>query len=237
MFKKALAITLSMLLAAPIWAMSAPIGSVAIGSGTTVAGTTAAPGTSLFSGDTVSVQQGAQATITLAGGSRVLFDGGSQARIVRDGSVLALELSSGGAAFTSSSKSLVEGRLADMTFRPLDPSIASVGYIAFKDTTHAFLYANKGAWVVTTMHDGHSTVLQPGTHVEGTLAPASQSQDRQNNKKKKKLLAFYIGLPLAGGLGTGLAFAFGQSECTLKDRSNGLMPSCALSPTTPSSSQ
>lgn len=232
MLKKALAVIMSMLLTVPIWAMSAPIGNVSISSGATVAGIAATPGTSLFSGDTLAVQKGANATVTLAGGSRILFDGSSQARIVRDGSVFALELTRGGAAFTSSSKSLVEGRLADMTFRPLNPGTASVGYMTFKDSSHALLYANRGAWVVTTAHDGRSVVLQPGTHVEGTLGTATQNNDQQK-KHKKKLAALYIGLPLAGGLGVGLAYGLGSSECTLKDRTNGLLPSCTVSPTSP----
>jgi hypothetical protein len=234
MFRQALALIMSMLLTVPLWAISSPIGTVSISSGATVAGTLAAPGTSLFSGDTVAVQPNAKATVTLSGGSRVLFDANSQARLVRDGSVLALELNRGGAAFTSSAKSLVEGRMLDVTFRPENPAVASVGYITFKDSKHALLYADKGAWLVTTGHDGHSIVLQPGHSLEGTVAPVAQStNDQQNNKKnKKKWAIFWIGSSLAGAA-TGLALAFGKSECTLQGGGNGYNPSCTISPVTP----
>jgi hypothetical protein len=53
MLRQALAITLSMLLTTPIWGISNPVGTVASGTGITVAGTSAAAGSTLYDGDTV----------------------------------------------------------------------------------------------------------------------------------------------------------------------------------------
>jgi ferric-dicitrate binding protein FerR (iron transport regulator) len=172
--------------------------------------------------------------VTLSGGSRVMFDPNSEARMVRDGSVLALLLQRGGAAFTSSSKSLVEARMLDVTLRPQNPAAQSIAYISYKDSKHAVLYADRGAWLVTSAHDGNTIVLQPGNKLEGAIAPLAQDpNDPQNKKNKKKWAIFWIGGAL-GVTATALGLAFGKSECTLQGGGNGYNPSCTISPVTPS---
>lgn len=231
MLRQALSITLSVLLALPLWAASTPIGAIASSSGVTVSGSVAAPGSSLYSGDTLSVKSNGNASLMLNGGARVLVGSGSVARVVRDGRTVALEVTRGGVAFTSSTKSLVEGRVADVTFRAKDPSKLAVGYISFKDATHPVFFADKGVWLLTTARNGHSLVLNPGEKIEGVVGPADQNNEGSTpnpNNKKRKWAVFWIG-GIAAGTATGLGLAFGQSECTSPTQG----PGCKLSPVIP----
>ncbi|HEV2386905.1 MAG TPA: hypothetical protein VGS20_06565 [Candidatus Acidoferrales bacterium] len=232
MFRQALALALSALLAIPLWAgPSAPAGTIASSNGATVSGTAAAAGSSVFSGDTVAVPGNGGASVTLTGGSRVLLGSDTEARVLRTSAGFSLEIVRGGAAFTSSSKSAVEGQLADLTFRPANPNQDSAGTLAYKGSSRALLVANKGDWIVTTGRDGRSMILHSGERIEGAIGPDQNSnsndQDQQNKKKKRRLGAFLIGGAIVGGA-TGLALAYGQSECT-----NPLVPNCVVSPVVP----
>jgi ferric-dicitrate binding protein FerR (iron transport regulator) len=204
-----------------------------LGSKVTVAGAAAAAGSSLYSGDTLAVQPDGKASLLLSGGSRVNLAPNSEARVVRDGSALALELMRGGVAFTSSAKSLVVGRVADVTFRPQNPAQGAVGYVVFKDPTHPVFYADKGDWLLTTAHDGHNMVLRHGEKIEGMVAaqdqtPGETPEEAQKKKHRKKMAVIWIGGALVGTV-TGLALAYGMSECTA---GNG--PGCQVaSPVTP----
>lgn len=233
MLRRAMAVTMSLLLSVPLWAISSPVGTIALGSKVTVAGSEAATGSSLYSGDTLSVEAHGKASLLLSGGSKAIFAPKTQARVVRDGSVLALELERGGMAFTSSAKSLVVGRVADVTFRPKDPAKGAVGYVTFKDSTHPIFFADKGDWLLTTGSNGHNMILHRGMKIEGMVTAANQDQGEtpeqaQKKKHRKKLAVIWIGTALAGTV-TGLALAFGQSECTV---GNG--PGCKVaSPVAP----
>lgn len=220
MLRRAMAVTMSVLLSLPLWAVANPVGTIALGSKVTVAGNAAATGSSLYSGDTLSVQQDGKASLLLSGGSRVIISPNSEARVTRDGSALALELMHGGIAFTSSAKSLVVGRVADVTFRPENPAQGAIGYVTFKDSTHPIFYADKGDWILSTAHDGHNMVLRHGEKIEGMVTAQDQTQDQgetpeqaQKKKHRKKMAVIWIGTALVGTV-TGLALAFGQSECT-----------------------
>lgn len=233
MLRRAIAVTMSLLLTVPLWAISSPVGTIAVGSKVTVAGSAAAAGSSLYSGDTLSVESHGKASLVLSGGSRAIISPNSEARVTRDGSALALELLHGGMAFTSSAKSPVVGRVADVTFRPENPAQGAIGYVTFKDSTHPIFYADKGDWLLTTAHDGHSMILHRGMKIEGMVTAPNQDQGEtpeQAKKKKhrKKMAVIWIGSALVGTV-TGLALAFGQSECTV---GNG--PGCKVtSPVTP----
>jgi hypothetical protein len=235
MLRRAMAVTLSLLLSLPLWAISSPVGMIAFGSKVTVAGTAAATGSSLYSGDTLTVQPDGKASLLLSGGSRVNMSPNSEARVTRDGSALALELMRGGVAFTSSAKSLVVGRVADVTFRPENPAQGAVGYVIFKDPTHPIFYADKGDWLLTTAHDGHNMVLRHGEKIEGMVTAQTQTQNQgetpeqaQKKKHRKKMAVLWIGGALVGTV-TGLALAYGMSECTV-----GSGPGCQVaSPVTP----
>lgn len=232
MLRQALALILSLLLSAPMWAASNPLGTVVSGNGVSVAGTTAADGSTLYNGDTLSVQSNGSASLILSGGSQARVAASSQARLSRDGSAIALELLRGKLQFTSSGKSLVEGQVADVTLRPENPSGTSVAFMTLDDANHTVLYANKGDWIVSTAHDGHSLILRPGEHIEGVLNAAQDedqdtAQGQENKNKKKKWAVIWIGTA-AVGTATGLGMAFGKSECNTAND-----PHCQMSPTTP----
>jgi ferric-dicitrate binding protein FerR (iron transport regulator) len=234
MFRRAMAVTMSLLLSLPLWAISSPVGTIALGSKVMVGGVAAATGSSLYSGDTLAVQPDGKASILLSGGARANMAPNSEARVVRDGSALALELMRGGMAFTSSAKSMVIGRVADVTFRPENPAQGAVGYVIFKDPTHPVFYADKGDWLLSTAHDGHNMVLHRGEKIEG-MVTAQQDQNQgetpeqaQKKKHRKKMAVIWIGTALVGTV-TGLALAYGMSECT-----TGSGPGCQVaSPVVP----
>ncbi len=235
MFRQALSVTMSLLLSVPLWAMSAPVGTVAYGNGVRIGNDPATSGTSLYNGDTLSVNSQGKASLLLNGGSRAIISPNSEARVVREGSALALELMSGGVGISSTAKSQVVGKLADVTFRPENPAKAAIGYMVFKDPTHPIFYADKGDWLLTTAHDGRSMVLHSGDKIEGMMTgnytqsnQQGETQEQANKKKKKRKWAvIWIGTALVGTV-TGLALAFGQSECTI---GNG--PGCVVSDVTP----
>jgi ferric-dicitrate binding protein FerR (iron transport regulator) len=240
MFRQALSVTMSLLLTVPLWAVSTPVGTLASSNGVTVSGTLAAPGSTLYSGDTLVVPAKGNASLMLNGGSRVLIGAGSRARVVRDGSAYALEVTRGGVVFSSSAKSLVEGRVADVTFRPKDTSKAAVGYISFKDSSHPVFFADKGAWLLTSASNGHSMVLNAGEKIEGVVSATSDTgANNQNNQgnatpnpnnKKRRFAVFWIGGAVAA-TATGLALAYGQSECTSPSTGSGCH---VVSPVSPS---
>lgn len=241
MFRQALSVAMSVLLTVPLWAGSTPVGTLASSQGVTVSGNVAAPGSSLYSGDTLAVRPKGGASVLLNGGSRILVASGSRARIVRDGSAYALEVTRGGVAFTSSTRSLVEGRVADVTFRPKNPAQAAVGYIKFADATHPVFYADKGTWLLTSAGTGNTVVLNAGKKIEGVVSNTDPQPNNPNNKpdpddkttpnphnKKRRAAVYWIGGALAG-TATGLALAFGQSECTSPSQG----PGCKISPVSP----
>lgn len=239
MFRQALSVTMSVLLAVPLWAGSAPVGTLASSQGVTVSGNVAAPGSSLYSGDTLAVQPKGSASLLMNGGSRVLVASGSRTRIVRDGSAYAIQVTRGGVAFTSSTRSLVEGRVADVTFRPKDPAKPAVGYIKFADASHPVFYANKGTWLLTSANTGNTVVLNAGEKIEGVVSTTDPQPNNPNNKpdpkttpnphnKKRRAAVYWIGGALVG-TATGLALAFGQSECTSPSQG----PGCKISPVSP----
>lgn len=234
MLRQALALITSLLLCAPVWAASSPMGTVVSGLDASVAGTKAATGSTLYSGDLLSVQPKGNAAVLLTGGSRFRMEGGSQARLSRDGSTIALKLVRGKIEFTSSGNSPVEGQVADVTFRPENPSKTSVGFMTVDASNHTVLYANKGDWIITTANAGHSMILHPGTHIEGVISAVQDQnpntvQGQQNKKKKKKWGVFWIGTAIVG-VATGAGMAFGMSECNVNS-GNG----CAESTVTPGS--
>ena len=221
MLRRAVGITLSLLLCTPMWASSNPLGTIAAGRDVTVAGTAAANGSTLYNGDTLSVLPNGNLSMILAGGARARLAGNSEARLSRTGSAISLELFRGKAEFTSNGNSPVEGRIADATFRPENPSSTSVAFMTLDSSNHTVLYADKGAWIVTTAHDGHSMILQPGTHIEGVLGAVpvqNQTPDtvqgQQQQKKKRKWGVIWIGTGIIG-TATGLGMAFGMSECNV----------------------
>jgi ferric-dicitrate binding protein FerR (iron transport regulator) len=168
----------------------------------------------------------------LTGGSRALMTGDTQARLSRDGSSIDLELMRGKMEFTSSAKSQVEGSVGDVSFRPENPSQTAVAAMSLDGSNHTVLYADKGDWIVTTAHDGHSMILRSGTHIEGVLTAAQDQNDntapaQEKKKKKRKMAVIWIGTAIAG-TATGLGMAFGMSECNVVSG-----PTCSESPTTP----
>jgi hypothetical protein len=226
MFNRIVAVVSSMLLVATVWAGSLPVGTIDVSHQASLSGAPAEAGSSVFVGDSLAVAPEGSAALNLRDGSRVVLSANSATKLVKSGSRLAVEVNQGGIILTAGAKSMVEGQIADASFRPASPA-ASTGWMGFTAPNHIVLYAEKGDWLVSNGPGGHSLILHPGEKIEGTVATSQQGETPEQankNKKKRKLAVIWIGTALVG-VTTGLALSFGQSECTI---GNG--PGCAVPP-------
>lgn len=233
MMRKAAAVLSCSLLVSCLWGGSVPIGSVDLSQGAAVAGAEAIPGTTIFEGETLTVPAGGTAAVVFRGGSRVAISANSRIRLLRQGSHFAVRVERGGVEISESRRSPVEGLLNDVSFGPASQNAESAGWIGFAAHDRPVLYAEKGAWIVTTAHDGRSAVLHPGQELKGKVSADPKSKQNPQNKRKRGAV-IWIGTALVG-TATGLALAYGMSECTVVD---GGSPRCGhqkpvASPVTP----
>lgn len=239
--KKSLIFVLSVFLAIPIWAVPELVGTVASSKSTSARGSDLTTGMTLFSGDTISVAQGGDARISLAGGSQLRLAQSSVLRFAHAGKTHQLELIKGQVNFRSMPQSLAEGILGDATFRPASDSSASVGVISFLTATTVAFFAQQGDWLILTAHDGKSTPVREGTAMEARLAHADElsASDLPAGYHQRPpraavgggaLLVILIGLLLIGGVLLA-AFLLGSNESGL----NCQQQINAVSPITPCS--
>ncbi len=184
MCRQALALLLVLPLAFPAWGDPVVVGNVASSQSATVRGTTLAPGSTIFSGDTVEVGTSGSAWITLTGGAQVKVGENSQVRLAKTTDSIQLIIDRGGALFRTAEKSPVEALLGDATIRSAD-GLPAVGIIIVRDAQSAVIAAQKGMLLISTAHDSKDVTLREGERAEVTLVP-QQDTDQDKNKKKKK---------------------------------------------------
>ena len=238
MCRHALALLLVLLLAFPAWGDPIVVGNVASSQSATVRGTTLAPGSTIFSGDTVEVGTRGSAWITLTGGAQVKVAENSQVRLAKTTDSIQLIIDRGGALFRTAEKSPVEALLGDATIRSADGSPA-VGIIIVQDAQSAVIAAQKGMLLINTAHDSKTVTLREGERAEATLVP-QQDTDQDKNKKKKKRGGAVV-LPagssltagkavliaaILGGLTTAIALLLSDRETkhTTTDNCNAVSP-------------
>ncbi len=197
MGRQALALLLVLLLAFPAWGDPVVVGNVASSQSATVRGTTLAPGSTIFSGDTVEVGTRGSAWITLTGGAQVKVGENSQVRLAKTTDSIQLIIDRGGALFRTAEKSPVEALLGDATIRSAD-SLPAVGIIIVHDAQSAVIAAQKGMLLISTAHDSKNVTLREGERAEVTLVP-QQDTDQDKNKKKKGGAAVPAGSSLTAG--------------------------------------
>ena len=158
-------------LASPAFSSSDAIGQTIYSQAASVREAPLTTGSTLLSGETVTVNQKGIARIALAGGGQVELLDQSSARFTRSASAVQIFLQSGAASFRSEPKSLVEAMIADATIRsaPLFPAVALVG---METPDSAIVVATKGMLEIATAHDGQTVQVPEGSAARISLVPA-----------------------------------------------------------------
>jgi hypothetical protein len=168
---QSISLVLVFALASPAFSSSDAIGQTIYSQAASVREAPLTTGSTLLSGETVTVSQKGIARIALAGGGQVELLDQSSARFTRSASAVQIFLQSGAASFRSEPKSLVEAMIADATIRsaPLFPAVALVG---METPDSAIVVATKGMLEIATAHDGQTIQVPEGSAARISLVPA-----------------------------------------------------------------
>lgn len=206
-FKQSLAAVLISLLAWPAWTQSQLAGIVINSQAATMAEASLASGSSIFSGESVSVSSTGNAQIDLTGGGRVEVMRDSAVRLDRTAAGVQFLVLRGGASFAGGPKDGIETILGDSTIRFKDPSSLAVLHLENPDS--AVLATMKGKLTIKTEHDVDSVDVPEGSAVRITLVdPSVDPSEPQGGAqpagraapalKKLALIVFLIGATFLG---------------------------------------
>lgn len=206
-FKQSLAAVLISLLAWPAWTQSQLAGIVINSQAATMAEASLASGSSIFSGESVSVSSTGNAQIDLTGGGRVEVMRDSAVRLDRTAAGVQFLVLRGGASFAGGPKDGIETILGDATIRFKDPSSLAVLHLENPDS--AVLATMKGKLTIKTEHDVDSVDVPEGSAVRITLVdPSVDPSEPQGGAqpagraapalKKLALIVFLIGAAFLG---------------------------------------
>lgn len=206
-FRQSLAAVLISLLAWPAWTQSQLAGIVINSQAATMAEASLASGSSILSGESVSVSSTGNAQIDLTGGGRVEVLQDSAVRLNRTAAGVQFLVLRGGASFAGGPKDGIETILGDATIRFKDPSSLAVLHLENPDS--AVLATMKGKLTIKTEHDVDSVDVPEGSAVRITLVdPSVDPSEPQGGAqpagraapalKKLALIVFLIGATFLG---------------------------------------
>ena len=173
LWRKGLAGFLMVLLASPLWGGAEPLGNITASNGAAVRGTKLTAGSSVFSGDAISVGENGAARIALASGAQAEVLSNSVIRLTKAGEKIQMAVDRGQASFHTSGSNVMEGLLEDASVRPVDAGETSA-VIQVLSATHAVIAAEKGTLLVATASDGKTYTVREGDAVDLSVAPAGQ---------------------------------------------------------------
>jgi hypothetical protein len=169
--RQLIAAVLIALLAVPAWPQSPQVaGTVLDSQSANMRDGVVLPGSTIFSGETISVGQPGRLQIALPGGGRIEVLADSTVQLNRRTSSIAFTVERGAVSFASGAKGPVETILGDATIRPAAP--LNVGLLRVESANSALLAAIKGDLTITTAHDAKSIDLPEGGAVRIALADA-----------------------------------------------------------------
>ena len=171
--RKVLVALLIAVAASPIWGGAEPLGSVASSSETTVRDSPLTSGSTLYSGDVVSVAAHGVTRIVLSGGALAEILANSSVRLMKADGKIGMIVDRGQASFHTSGGNGMSAFVADATVRPAGDSETSA-VIQSLSETHAIIAAEKGALLVTPAHDAKTFTLAEGEAVDLSAAPDPQ---------------------------------------------------------------
>lgn len=169
-----IAAVLVSIIASPAWTESQVAGAVVASQSATMASMPVPPGSTLFSGEGISVDERGSAQIALVGGGRleVLHDSAVQLNLGATG--VQFTVVRGGVSFTGGPKNSVETIFGDATIRLADAS--SVGVLHVENADSAVLAAIKGKLAIRTEHDAKLIELPEGSAARITLVDDPNSE-------------------------------------------------------------
>ena len=171
-FRQSLSLSLSVLIASPLWASVGVIGTVQTSKLATLRGANLVAGTTVCDGDTIHVAPQGSAWVSLPGGGAVLIGQNSEISFQKTAQAAAeFEIESGQVKFRSSDTSSVHAILGDASIESLKGT--AIGYITMYGQTSAIIGAEKGDILITLAHDGSTKTLHEGSAIAVRLVPDS----------------------------------------------------------------
>jgi hypothetical protein len=174
-FRKVLTGLLMVMVASPLWGGAEIVGNVTSSNAATVRETKLTPGSTVFSGDAISVGVRGTTRIAFANGAQGEVLGNSVVRLTKADNRIQMVVDRGQASFHTSAGKDVEALVADASIRAADGSETSA-IIQALTGKHVVIAAQKGALLVTTAVDGKTYTVR-----EGQAADLSVASDPQQN--------------------------------------------------------
>jgi len=176
--RQSLSFLLIGLLALPVWGASDVIGSAVSSRLVTLRDTPLTPGSTIFSGDSISAAAKGGARIALLGGDRVELLDNSSMRLTRERAAVEMVIERGSAYFQTVPGSSFKAVLEDATIRPASGAV--IGLIHRDSPNSAVVFAQRGALNIRTEHDGDTTLVSEGSAARITLlSPQNSGQTPQ----------------------------------------------------------
>jgi hypothetical protein len=202
-FQQSLAAVLISLIALPAWTQNQVAGTVISSQAATTGEAALASGSTIFSGESVSVSPTGIAQIDLVGGGRVEVLRDSAVQLNRSPAGVQFAVLRGGVSFTGGARDALETTLGDATIRLSDP--LSLGVLHLENPDSAVLATIKGKLTIKTEHDAQSIDVPEGSAVRITLMDPSEPQGGAQPAgraapalKKIALIVFLIGAAFLG---------------------------------------
>jgi len=208
-------ILLGMLASVPVFAGSAVVGSVAGTMNASIGGQALLPNTTIFSGDSLQVKDGA-AVVALDNGNRVALGKDTVASFERNDNTVTVVLTEGGVSlFNSDSKAALRVRAGGVTVEPV-PGFKTMGEVAMMNGT-----------ILVTAKDGTLQVNQNGKTVEvakgKTIALTPKNQRAPQTGGSQKLgggAPAWVDYTILGIAGAAVIFAIVAWSVAKGARSN-----------------
>jgi hypothetical protein len=228
-FRKVLVGFLMVVMASPVWGGAEAMGNITSSNAATVRETTLAPGSTVFSGDAISV--GAQGTTRIAftNGAQAEVLGNSLVRLAKAGNGFQMVVDRGQASFHTYAGKDMEALVTDASIRSASGSETSA-IIQVLSEKHAVIAAQKGALLLTTASNGKTYTIREGEAADLSVAsdpqqggayPAGKSAPNLTVSRKGII---WIVAVVAGGTAIA-AYLLARREKTPSNLANEISPS------------
>lgn len=223
-FHKILAAFVIVAISTPVWSATETLGNVTSSNFSTIRATPLTPGSTVFSGDAISVDQNGQTNISFNNGAKAEVLGNSVIKLSKEDNKVQMAVEHGQASFRSVGND-IEGSITDVTIRAADGAETSAIIRVLSDK-HAVISAQKGALLVTTAYNDQTYRIPEGKEADlsagqdqGGAIPAGQAAPQMHRRKK-----FVIWFIIIGGTGAGVTAYLLERRETSKPVQNEVSP-------------
>jgi hypothetical protein len=172
-FRKVLVGFLVVMMTSPVWGGTEVVGNITSSNAATVRETKLTPGSTVFSGDAISVGMHGATRIAFANGAQAEVLGNSVVRLTKADNRIQMRVDRGQASIHTSGGKDMETLVADASIRAADSGETSAIIQALSEK-HAVIAAQKGALLVTTAYDGKMYTVREGEAADLSVAPDPQ---------------------------------------------------------------